>query len=246
MRRPVRIALVLVLLLVSVSPCRGGFLDDLSGEFLRPARQASFLDDTTIVRGLKEALATGTERAVATVAKPDGYFGNQLIKILVPDKLQRVAGVLETLGYREEVDELVLSMNRAAEQAAPMAATFFGDAIRQMTVEDAREILRGGDTAATAYFEKKTRARLFKAFKPVVTARMNQLGTVRAYEDLIGTYSDLPLAAIAGLPSLDLDTYVTNKALDGLFLMVGKEEKRIRTNPAARTTELLQQVFGGR
>ena len=137
-------------------------------------------------------------------------------------------------------------MNRAAESAAPQAAGFFGDAIRQMTVEDAREILSGGDTAATIFFEKSSRSRLFDSFKPTVTKSMNQVGTARAYKQLIGAYEALPLATLAGAPSLELDDYITNKALDGLFKMVGEEEKRIRSNPAAQTTELLRKVFGGK
>jgi hypothetical protein len=183
---------------------------------------------------------------VTEVAKPDGYFGNQLIKILLPDKLQKMADIMGTLGYQQQVDELVVSMNRAAEQAAPVAAGFFGDAIRQMTVEDAKGILSGGDTAATRYFEAKTRPKLFAAFKPSVTQSMDQVGTARAYKELIGTYESSPLASLAGVPSLDLDSYVTNKALDGLFTMVGQEEKKIRENPAARTTDLLKKVFGGK
>jgi hypothetical protein len=232
-------------LLLSYSPCRAGILDDLSREALPALQQQSSLDNSTIAKGLKEALATGTERAVKEVAKPDGYFGNQLIKILLPDKIQKVANVLGAIGYQKQVDDFVLSMNRAAEKAAPKAASFFGDAIRQMTVQDAREILSGGDTAATSFFEKKTRSRLFDAFKPDITKSMGQVGTVRAYKNMIGKYDTAPLAALAGTPSLDLDTYVTNKALDGLFTMVGQEEKKIRTNPAARTTDLLRKVFGG-
>ncbi len=244
MNRTIWIALVV--LLFCVAPCRAGLLDDLSREVLGPSGQGSSLDDTTIVKGLKEALATGTERAVTEVAKPDGYFGNQLIKILLPAKIQQAADVMGALGYQQLVDELVLSMNRAAEKAAPKAAGFFGDAIRQMTVEDARGILSGGDTAATRFFEEKTRSRLFEAFKPAVTTSMDQVGTARAYKEMVGTYGNLPAASLVGLPSLDLDTYVTNKALDGLFLMVGEEEKKIRTNPAAQTTELLKKVFGGK
>ena len=233
-------------LLVSLSPCRAGFFDDLSHKvFSSPAAQGS-LDDSTVVKGLKEALATGTERAVTEVAKPDGYFGNQLIKILLPPKVQQAANVLGAIGYQQQVDELVLSMNRAAEKAAPKAASFFGDAIRQMTVEDAKGILSGGDTAATQYFEKKTRSQLFDAFKPAVTTSMDQVGTARAYKEMIGKYESAPLASLAGIPSLDLDSYVTNKALDGLFTMVGQEEKKIRTNPAAQTTDLLKKVFGGK
>ena len=234
----------LLMSLAIVMPCQAGFWDDLSHEVIAPVRPDSSLDNSTVVKGLKEALATGTERAVTSVARPDGYFGNQLIKILLPGQLQQAAHLLGQLGYQQQVDELVLSMNRAAEKAAPKAARFFGDAIRQMTVEDAKGILNGGDTAATKFFEHKTRAKLFEAFRPSVTNSMNQLGTARAYKEMVGTYEALPLAALTGKTSLDLDSYVTNKALDGLFTMVGEEEKKIRTDPAARTTALLRTVFG--
>ncbi len=241
------ILMVVPLLLLTVAaPCRAGFLDDLSREVLTPVQQDNRLDNSTVVKGLKEALATGTERAVTSVSRTDGYFGNRMIKILLPERLQQAANLLGQLGYQQQVDELVLSMNRAAEKAAPKAARFFGDAIRRMTVEDAKGILNGGNTAATKFFESKTRAQLFEAFKPSVTNSMNQLGTVRAYKEMVGTYEALPLAALTGKTSLDLEGYVTNKALDGLYTMVGEEEKKIRTNPAARTTELLRTVFGGR
>jgi hypothetical protein len=238
--------LVAAFLLYVQSPCQAGFLDDVFREVISPAQQQVSLDSSTVVKGLKEALATGTERAVAEVAKPDGYFGNQLIKILLPNKVQRAADVLGTLGYQQQVDEVVLTMNRAAEKAAPKAAVFFGDAIRKMTVEDAEGILRGGDTAATEFFEKKTRSQLFNAFKPAVAKSMDQVGTARAYKAMLGKYDMTPLAAMAGISSLDLDAYVTNKALDGLFKMVAEEEKKIRTNPAARTTDLLRKVFGSK
>ncbi|NTW99083.1 MAG: DUF4197 domain-containing protein [Geobacteraceae bacterium] len=232
--------------LLFCTPCQAGFFDDLTKEVLTPGAQPDTLDNGTIVKGLKEALATGTERAVNEVARTDGYFGSQVIKILLPAKLQQAAIVLGQLGYQQQVDDLVLSMNRAAEKAAPVAAGYFGDAIRQMTVEDARGIMNGGDTAATAYFEKKTRKNLATAFKPTVSETMAQLGTVRAYKDLTATYNAAPLAAMAGLPTLDLDDYVTGRALDGLFTMVGEEEKKIRTNPAAQTTDILKKVFGGK
>ena len=238
--------LVIAGILFAPSPGQAGFFDDLTREALPSLQQQSPLDDSTIVKGLKEALATGTERAVTEVSKPDGYFGNQLIKILLPDRIRQAADLLAEIGYRQQVDEFVLSMNRAAEKAAPKAASFFGDAIRQMSVEDARGILSGGDMAATKFFEKKTRSQLFTAFKPSVTRSMDQVGTARAYKEMIGTYETVPLASVMGTPSLDLDTYVTNKALDGLFIKVGEEEKKIRTNPASRTTDLLRTVFGSK
>ncbi len=236
---------VLSILLFLSSPCQAGFFDDLTRDILPSTQQKSSLDNSTIVKGLKEALATGTERAVIQVSKTDGYFGNQLIKILLPDKVQQAADLLGKVGYQQQVDDFVLSMNRAAEKAAPKAARFFGDAIRAMTIEDAKEILNGGDNAATKFFEKKTRAQLFESFKPSVSKSMEQVGTARAYKEMIGKFESIPLAALVGTPSLDLDDSITNKALDGLFLIVGEEEKKIRTNPAAQTTSLLKKVFGG-
>lgn len=238
--------IALAALLLSFSPCRAELFDDLSSDLLSSPEQQSSLNNGTIVKGLKEALAIGTERAVTEVAKPDGYFGNQLIKILLPDKIQQVADLLGTIGYQKQVDKFVLSMNRAAEKAAPKAASMFGDAIRQMTVEDAEEILSGTDTAATQFFEESTRAQLFDAFKPIVAKSMDEAGTVRAYKEMLGKYEAGPLASLVGIPSLDLDSYVVNKALDGLFIMIGAEEKKIRSNPAAQTTDLLRKVFGSK
>lgn len=228
------------------SPCHAGFFDDLYSEVQTKLQPQKSLDNSTIVKGLKEALASGTERAVTAVAKPDGYFGNKSIKILLPNKIQQGADMLGKIGYQQQVDDFVLSMNRAAEKAAPKAAVIFGDAIRQMTVEDAKGILSGGDTAATRFFEKKSRQQLFEVFKPTVAKSMSQLGTARSYKEMIGKYESVPFMSLAGSPSLDLDTYVTNKALDGLFIMVGDEERKIRTNPAARTTDLLRKVFGSK
>jgi len=198
-------------------------------------------DDKTNVAGLKEALAVGTERAVSSLSKLDGYFGNAAVKIPMPPSIRKVAEVVKLAGYQKQVDEFVLSMNRAAEAAAPLASRAFGDAIRAMTFDDVRGILAGGDTAATDFFRSKTRSGLYTAFKPVVSQKVDQVGATRAYKSMIGRYESVPL--VKG-QSLDVDDYVTNKALDGLFYMVGEEEKKIRTNPAARTTELLKTVFG--
>jgi len=198
-------------------------------------------DDKTNAAGIKEALATGTERAVASLSRKDGYFGNAAVKILMPSSIQKVADVARMAGYQKQVDEFILSMNRAAEAAAPMASRYFGDAIRDMTLEDVRGILTGGNTAATEFFRRKTNDKLYVAFKPIVSQKVGEVGATRAYKNMMGRYESVPMM---GGQSLDLDDYVTNKSLDGLFYMVGQEEKSIRTNPAARTTELLKTVFG--
>ncbi len=198
-------------------------------------------DSKTDIAGIKEALAMGTESAVNSLSKSNGYFGNQAVKILMPSSIQKVADVARMAGYQKQVDEFVLSMNRAAEAAVPLAARIFGDAIREMSVDDARGILTGGDTAATEYFRRKSGDTLYAAFKPVVSTKVNEVGATRAYKDMMGQYQNVPFV---NAQSLDLDDYVTNKSLDGVFYMVGQEEKSIRTNPAARTTDLLKTVFG--
>ncbi len=199
-------------------------------------------DDSTVASGLKEALSIGTGNAVTSTSKLDGYFKNQMIKVLLPDNIQAMAGVLGKLGYQKQVDDFILSMNRAAEKAAPKAKAYFVDAIKQMSFDDARKILSGGDTAATDYFKSKTSGKLFNEFKPVVSKSMNDTGVTRSYKEMTGKYTSA--VPFASLESLDLDQYVTNKALDGLFYMVGQEEKKIRTDPAARVTDLLKKTFG--
>lgn len=220
-------------------------LDDLmkeAGKLTKsPTTPSGAPDDKTNAAGIKEALAVGTERAVASLAKVDGYFGNAAVKILMPQNMQKMADVARMAGFQKQVDDFVLSMNRAAEAAAPLASRYFGDAIRAMSLDDVRGILSGGDTAATDYFRRKTGDKLYAAFKPVVSQKVNEVGVTRAYKDMIGRYESVPLM---GKQSLDIDDYVTNKSLDGLFRTVGEEEKKIRTNPAARTTELLKTVFG--
>jgi hypothetical protein len=198
-------------------------------------------DEKTNAAGIREALAVGTERAVNSLSQVNGYFGNAAVKILMPSSIQKVAEVARMAGFQKQVDEFILSMNRAAEAAAPLAARHFGDAIRDMTVDDVRGILTGGDTAATEFFRRKTHDKLYAAFKPIVSQKVGDVGATRAYKDMMGRYEKVPMM---GSQSLDLDDYVTNKSLDGLFYVVGQEEKKIRTNPAARTTDLLKSVFG--
>ena len=233
--------LLISLMMVLVRPANAGLMDDLiKGAGLG---EKSGPGDDQITAGLKEALSIGTGNAVTATSKTNGYFGNQAIKILMPEKIQKVAGVLGKVGYQEEVDDFVLSMNRAAEKAAPRAKAIFIESIRQMTIEDARKILGGGDTAATEYFKAKTSGKLYEAFQPIVSSSMNEVGTTRSYKEMMGKYTALPFTSAE---SMDLDRYVTNKALDGLFYLVGQEEIKIRKDPAARVTDLLKSVFGGK
>ncbi len=203
----------------------------------------SGLNDAKVGSGLKEALKVGTENAVNLTGKTDGYFMNQAIKILMPEKLRTLESGLRAVGYGPKVDEFVLSMNRAAERAAPAAKQIFWDAVGEMTFDDARKILNGPNTAATDYFKAKTTGKLTIAFRPVVDQAMNEVGVTRQYKELVGRFQAIPFMKTE---SFDIDEYVVGKALDGLFHVVGEEEQRIRTNPAARTTELLKEVFSSR
>ncbi len=223
------------------APCEAGFLDDLLKGVPTVPDEREELGEGTIVDGLREALSVATRKAVDKVSAVDGYLGNPEIKIPFPEKIRTVADVLGKVGFQRQVDEFVLSMNRAAERAATEAAPIFIDAVREMTIQDARGILNGGDTAATEYFREKTFDRLYAAFKPRVSESMDSVGVTQSYKAVMDRYSSIPLMSAK---DYDLDHYVTEKSLGGLFYMLGEEEKKIRTDPAARVTELLRKVFG--
>jgi hypothetical protein len=201
------------------------------------------LSDVKIGSGLQEALKVGTENAVLQTGRIDGFFKNKFIKILMPKPLQTVEQPLRLVGYGPQIDEFVLSMNRAAEKAVPFAKEIFWDAIGQMSFDDARKILAGNDTAATEYFKIKTSKKLHTAFQPTVQSVMNEIGVTRQYNELIGRYKTVPFAQSV---TFDINAYVTEKSTDGLFFVVGQEEKKIRTNPSARVTDLLREVFGSK
>ncbi len=196
-----------------------------------------------ITAGLKEALRVGTGKAVASTGRPDGFFRNEAIKILLPDKLRTASKGMRLFGMGPQLDELELGMNRAAEQATPLAKQIFLDALYRMTINDARGILTGGDTAATDYFRRNTSGDLTTAFKPIVHDSMQRVGLIKQYTQV----AQNPLAAsLLKSQGFDLDNYVLGKTLDGLFYVLGQQEKEIRINPAARTTALLCEVFGSR
>jgi hypothetical protein len=200
------------------------------------------LSNGDIVDGLKEALQVGTTNTVDLTGKVDGYLANAAIKILLPKQLETVEQGLRLIGQGEKVDEFVVSMNRAAEKAAPAARDIFWGAIKTMSFDDARKILSGGDTAATTYFREKTTETLTAKFRPVVSDTMKDTGVVQQYKQLQTSYQSVPFAS--NLPYVDIESYVVSKALDGLFLVLGQQEKEIRTNPSAQVTGLLKKVFG--
>lgn len=199
------------------------------------------LSDSKIASGLKEALQVGATNAVNLTGKRDGYFGNQVIKILMPKSLRPFERGLRAMGYGPKVDDFILSMNRSAEAAAPAAKKIFIDAILSMSFDDARKILSGGDTAATDYFKSKTTEQLTIAFRPVVEKTMDQNNVTQQYKQLVGQAQSIPFIKS---PNLDITNYVVSQALNGLFYMLGQEERKIRKDPAAQTTNLLKQVFG--
>jgi hypothetical protein len=234
----IRVFMVCIIVLLTVLPASAQLEQIFKGLGIG---QKAGLSDEKIASGLKEALKIGTENTVNLTGKTDGYFLNQAIKILMPEKLRTLEKGLRVVGYGPQVDEFVLSMNRAAERAAPAAKDIFWNAIGEMTFEDARKILSGNETAATNYFKGKTTDKLTAAFRPVVDKSMNEVGVTRQYNELVGRYESIPFVK---KETLDIDGYVVTKALDGLFHVLGEEEKKIRTNPEARVTDLLKEVFG--
>ncbi len=198
------------------------------------------LDEATVARGLREALSIGSRRAIERAGRLDGYLANELIRIRLPEELEKMADALRKIGFRQPVDELEVAMNRAAEQAAGEALDIFVAAIGDMTIADAFGILRGGDTAATDYLRGRTSETLRRRFEPIIAAKMEKVGLYRTYGALAEVYNGLPFT---NRPAVDLESYLTGKALGGLFTTLAEEETRIREDPVARTTELLRKVF---
>ena len=198
------------------------------------------LSTEEVASGLKEALTKGVSKGSDEVSKADGFFKNPAIKIPFPPEVKQVESTLRKMGMDKQVDEFVLSLNRAAEDAAKEAKPIFVSAIKKMTIEDAWSILKGKDDEATKYLNKTTSTQLKEKFKPVIKASLDKVNATKYYKDLITAYNKVPLVKKV---NPDLDTYATDKATDGLFVMIAKEEKNIRENPGARTTELLKKVF---
>lgn len=199
------------------------------------------LTQSEIVSGLKQALTIGIKNGANKVAATDGYFKNPKIKIPFPPEVQKVEKKLRELGLGAQVDKAILSLNRAAENAAIEAKPIFVDAIKQMTISDAMGILRGSHDAATKYLKRTTSDKLRAKFKPKIDQSLNKVNATKYWTDIVNIYNKIPFIDKV---NPDLGLYVTNKALDGLFVMVAIEEKKIRDNPAARITELLKRVFG--
>ncbi|MCP4402152.1 MAG: DUF4197 domain-containing protein [bacterium] len=204
---------------------------------------ASLGGEENVVNGLKEALKVGTGNAIDIVSQLDGFYGNDLIKILMPEKLQKAETLLRKAGMDKLVDDLELSMNRAAEKAASSATELLVGAITEMTIEDALNILQGEENAATMYFQENTSEQLTATFKPIVETAMKEVGVTKLYQTLEDKVTGMVPLGLGDLLDIDLSRYVTDKALGGLFRMLAEEEKKIREDPEARISDLLEQIF---
>ncbi|AXQ28174.1 DUF4197 domain-containing protein [Solimonas sp. K1W22B-7] len=212
------------------------------GAIQQPAGQSSALGEGEIIGGLREALAQGTTKAINQLGRRDGYWNNAQVRIPLPASMARFESGLRQIGQGKVVDEFHLTLNRAAEQAVPQVADIFGNAVRQMSIQDARAILSGSPDAATQFFRRTTSESIYAKVYPIVQTTTQRVGVTQQYKQLATSYG--PLLKMAGVKNLDLDSYVTEQALTGLFTTIAEEEARIRQNPAARTSELLKRVFG--
>ncbi|MEL0082850.1 MAG: DUF4197 domain-containing protein [Gammaproteobacteria bacterium] len=224
-----------------------GTIDQLSGNEEATQVASSLLSNSEITAGLKEALARGVETAINSLGQTGGFMDDSRVKIPLPGSLQLVERTARNLGQGQYADQFVATMNQAAEQAVPEAAGLLAEAIRQMSVEDAMQIVNGPDDAATQYFRRVSETQLAERFRPIIERATGQLGVTSAYKGLVSKAAPMlensMLGGLVPQEALDVDQYVTDKALDGLFTHIALEEKRIRENPAARTTDLLKKVF---
>lgn len=201
------------------------------------------LTTAEVAEGLKEALIKGISTGSDLASRVDGYFGNPAIKIPFPPEVRKVEDKLRQVGFGSEVDKFVMTLNRGAEDAAKEAKPIFVSAIKAMTIEDAWSILNGADNATTEYLKRTTSAQLREKFSPVITNSLNKVNATKYYGDLVNTYNKIPFVEKV---NPDLTGYATTKAMEGLFLLIADEEKKIREDPLARTTDLLKRVFGYR
>ncbi len=241
----IKLSLLPIALMILVSLAADGF-----GQIWRTSNRSSNtrqnntnLSNNEISDGLKAALFQGVENAVDNLGRRNGFLDNARVRIPLPNSLKTTEKTLRMLGQGEKVDEFVEAMNHAAEEAVPVATDVFLDSVRQMTFTDARNILFSGqDDAATEFFRRTSEDRLRREFRPIVEEFTEQVGVTQKYKDMVGRYGFL--GRIVGQDASDIDGYVTEKALDGLFILMADEEKKIRRDPIGRTTSILQKVFG--
>jgi len=225
--KPLALGVVTVLITLATTQLGAQTFDELTGR------------DATA--GLKAALDKGASVAVATLGQTDGFWGNPKVKIPLPEQLQRARSVLRMMGKGDEVDKLELAVNRAAEQAVPQAKVLLTNAVKSMSVDDAKQILRGGDDSVTQFFKAKTAPQLSERFLPIVRRVTDRSGLAQQYNAIAGQGSALGLIRAE---QASIERYVTQKALDGLYTMIAEEEKKIRANPVAAGSEIIRRVFG--
>lgn len=227
-----------LLLIISLSSC------EVLNQLPSSGSTIGGITETEAAEGIKEALAQGLSKAVLQLNTQDGFFKDAFYKILLPPDAKKIENTMRSIGLGSQVDRAILQINRGAEDAAGYAKPIFVDAIKSMTLQDAIGLVKNGDTSATHFFREKTTDKLLAAFKPVIQASLDKVSATKYYGDLVNTYNNFPTTVKKINP--DLTGFVTAKATDALFDLVAKEEKNIRNNIAARTTEILRKVFGSR
>ena len=211
--------------------------DNLSTELKKTAKKVNAFSEKEAASALKEALNKGIEKGVNVLSLKDGFYGNKKVKIPFPPEANRIS----KLGMKKQINKVVLSLNRAAEDASISAKPIFVDAIKKMTIKDAISIVKGDSTAGTDYLNKNTNSALVEAFKPIIKSSLQKVKATKYWKDIMGVYNKIPSVKKI---NPDLEYYVTRKAIEGLFFMIAEEEIEIRKNPQKRITELLKKVFG--
>ncbi len=256
MKKQLLIMSLLVAMGITITPAFSGWQDWLKDADTAlkattgkdtTSTMSSALSNDEITQGLKEALDVGVKKAIDMLGTENGFLNDQSVRIPLPDSMQKVEKALRSFGQEKTADEFVTSMNRAAEQAVPQVTNVFVEAISKMSLDDAQGILSGGDTAATDYFKKHTSAQLSQLISPYVNDAMNQAQVTQYYKAMAGQvkkYDSFGLMDSYLGSAADIDSYVTDKTMEGLFTKIAAQEKLIRQNPAARSTDLLKDVFG--
>jgi hypothetical protein len=232
---------LLVLVLFVLAGCTSTQINQALGDLNKSVGGEKPLTTAEVAEGLKEALINGISNGSDQASQLDGYFKNPQIRIPFPPDVKRVEDRLRQIGMGSEVDKFIMTLNRGAEDAAREAKPIFIAAIKQMTIQDAWSILRGDENAATEYLRRTTSTQLYEKFQPVIANSLNKVNATKYYGDLVNTYNKIPMVEKV---NPDLNDYATNKAMEGLFLLIADEEKKIRQDPMARTTDLLKRVFG--
>jgi len=237
------IRILFLLVILPIVACSQIDFNKISKQVKSTVNGKKPLTNDEIIGGLKEALTVGSNNAAASASKVDGYFKNPVIKIPFPPEAAEMESKLRAIGMGAKVDEFVMTMNRAAEEAAKQSAPVFVDAVKKMTITDGLSILHGSDTAATGYLRKTTSGELHEKFKPTIKSATQKVDVTKYWTPLVSTYDKIPFVTKI---NPDLDEYITGRALNGLFYLVSQEETKIRKDPEAQVTDLLKKVFGSK